>query len=258
VSDGSNTPQMRSRSYIRATEDREFLLGPTMRGARFMIEYEKINQGLEDYGIKSCVLVFGSARIPSPEEAEASLRAAKTPHERMAAERGLRQSAYYETVRELARIVSLRAGALRPENGTYRNVVATGGGPGLMEAANRGAHDVGAPTVGFCISIKREPRPNSYCTPGLTWRSWYFSQRKFAMAMRASAIVVAQGGFGTMDELFEYLTLVQTGKAPRTPIVLLGHDYWNRLLNWNFLVEEGMIDQEDLSLFDIADSAEEA
>ena len=247
----------RSRSYKLPVEDLEFLLRDEMRGVRFQLEYAKAELLLRDWGIRSTVIVFGSARAPTPEQAEAARAAAKTEPEIQAAARLVRHSAYYTEARALGRIVSERGGAFAPHDRWRDNVIATGGGPGIMEAANRGAADVGAPSVGFNITLPHEQAPNPYSTPELTFRFHYFAMRKMHLAMRANALVVFPGGFGTLDELFELLTLVQTGKMARAPIVLFDSAYWRRLVDFDFMVEEGMIQPEDLSLFAFADTAED-
>ncbi len=164
----------------------------------------------------------------------------------------------YQMAREFGRIVSERGGAFAPHHRWRDNVIATGGGPGIMEAANRGAHEVGAPTIGFNISLPHEQIPNPYTTPELTFQFHYFGMRKMHLAMRANALVVFPGGFGTFDELFEMLTLVQTRKAPTVPIVLVGADYWRRAINFDALIEAETIGPEELTLFEFADTAEEA
>jgi uncharacterized protein (TIGR00730 family) len=252
------TAQCRSKSYLLPVEDLDFLLRDEMRAVRFELEYSKAELSLRDWGVRSTIIVFGSARVPSPEQAEARLKAARTPEERALAERRARQVVWYEEAREFGRIASLRGGAMAVRDGMRDNVVATGGGPGIMEAANRGASEVGAPSIGFNITLPHEQQPNCYSTPDLTFRFHYFGMRKMHLAMRANALAVFPGGFGTMDELFEILTLQQTGKAPPTPIVLVGRDYWTRLVNFDAFVEEGMINEADLRLFEIVDTAEEA
>jgi uncharacterized protein (TIGR00730 family) len=252
------TAQCRSKSYLLPVEDLDFLLRDEMRAVRFELEYSKAELALRDWGVRSTVIVFGSARIPSPEQAEARRAAATTPEERRRVECGARQVAWYQEAREFGRIVSRRGGALTVREGLRDNVVATGGGPGIMEAANRGASEVGAPSIGFNITLPHEQQPNCFSTPELTFRFHYFGMRKMHLAMRANALAVFPGGFGTMDELFELLTLQQTGKAPPAPIVLVGRDYWTRLINFDAFVEEGMIRADDLKLFEIVDTAEEA
>ena len=221
-----------------AFADPEFLLRRETRGIRFQLELLKPDLGQQAHGIENTIVVFGSARI---------------------IENGPgRHAGWYAAARELGKIVSERGGALI-DNGLPRdNVIATGGGPGIMEAANRGACDAGAPSVGFNITLPFEQEPNAYSTPELTFRFHYFAMRKMHLAMRANALAVFPGGFGTFDELFELLTLVQTSKATPRPIVLFGRRYWENAVNFPFLVEEGMIDAKDLSLFEIVDTPEEA
>ena len=244
-----------SRSYLLAVEDTEFLLRDEMRAIRFALEYEKPELALRDWGIRSTIIVFGSARIPSPEQVEAAM--AQNTVERQRMEQMRDQSRYYEIAREFARIASQRGGAFSPKHRWRDNVIATGGGPGIMEAANRGAADVNAPSIGFNISLPHEQYPNPYVTPELTFRFHYFGMRKMHFAMRANALAVFPGGFGTLDELFEILTLQQTGKAPPAPIVLFGKSYWTRIINFEALAEERAISASDLNLFEYADTAEE-
>jgi len=251
-------PEGRTSSYLLAVADTGFLLRDELRGVRFQLEYEKAELLLRDWGIRSTVIVFGSARVPSPEVAAARRVVAETPEEVAIADRMVRQSAWYQHARDLGRIVSQRGGAFAPHHRWRDNVIATGGGPGVMEAANRGAADAGAPSIGLTISLPEEEHPNRYSTPELTFRFHYFAMRKMHLAMRANALVVFPGGFGTLDELFEILTLVQTRKAPAAPIVLFGASYWKKLVNFDFMVEEHMIAREDLDLFAFADTAEEA
>lgn len=173
-------------------------------------------------------------------------------------ERVAKNLRWYEAAREFGRIASQRGGAFAPRNRWRDNVIATGGGPGIMEAANRGASDVGAPSIGFNITLPAEQYPNRYITPELSFRFHYFAMRKMHLAMRANALVIFPGGFGTLDELFELLTLQQTNKAPPAPIVLFDQAYWRRLISFEALLEEQMIGPRDLDLFDFADTAEEA
>jgi hypothetical protein len=240
-----------------AFEDPEFLARDEMRPQRFGMEYLKAELALRDWGVRSTVVVFGSARVPSPEVAERNLRAARAAEDRRAAKRLLEFSAHYEAARAFARIVSLRGGALAQGGGLRDNVIATGGGPGIMEAANRGAADVGAPSIGFNVTLPHEQDPNAWSTPALTFRFHYFAMRKMHLAMRANALAVFPGGFGTFDELFEILTLVQTRKANPVPIVLFGSAFWREVVNFPALVDHGMIAERDLSLFDIVDQPEE-
>jgi uncharacterized protein (TIGR00730 family) len=251
-------PTHRNRAYLLPVEDTEFLLRDEMRGARFMLEYEKAELSLRDWGVRSTIIAFGSARTPSPEQADAELAGARDAEAVKRAERRKALSRHYEEARKFGRIASERGGALLTDGGVRDNVIATGGGPGIMEAANRGAFDAGAPSIGFNISLPHEQLPNPYSTPELTFRFHYFAMRKMHFAMRANALVVFPGGFGTFDELFEILTLEQTRKAPPVPVVLLDRSYWQRVINFDALIEEGAIGADDLELFSFVDTAEEA
>ena len=253
----SDTPQTRSASYRLPVEDTEFLLREEMRAMRFALEYAKADLLLNDWGVRSTIIVFGSARIASPEQVEAAEVTAATDADRAALARMRHQLRWYEAARGFARIASERGGALAPRNRWHHNVIATGGGGGVMEAANRGAQEAGAPTIGFNITLPHEQAPNPYITPELSFRFHYFAMRKMHLAMRAAALVVFPGGFGTLDELFEILTLTQTGKMPRVPIVLFDAAYWRRLVDFDALVDEGMIAPTDPTLFAFADTAEE-
>lgn len=237
-----STPQTRAASYRLAVEDTDFLLRDEMRDIRFALEYAKCELGLRDWGIRSTVIVFGSARTASPEHP------APDPI----------NLARYQAARAFARIVSERGGALAPHHRWRDNVIATGGSGGIMEAANRGALEAGAPSIGYNIRLPHEQAPNAYSTPELTFRFHYFAMRKMHMAMRANALVVFPGGFGTMDELFELLTLVQTGKMARVPIILFEQAYWRRIISFDALVAEGMIGPGELALFEFADTPEMA
>jgi len=218
--------------------DQDFILGDSMRGVRFMLEYEKAEEALRAWSVRSTIVVFGSAR---------------------ARENGPgRQPFWYEQARAFGRIASQRGGALKPHGHTRDNVIATGGGPGLMEAANRGATDAGAPSIGFNISLPHEQQPNPYSTPGLTFSFHYFAMRKMHLAMRANALVVFPGGFGTLDELFEVLNLRLTGKSPPLKIVMVDRKFWQTAINFNALVEAGTIVRADCDLFDYAEDAEDA
>ncbi len=229
--------QVQSPSYRLAALDQDFLLGDSMRGVRFLLEFAKSDEVLKAAGIRSTIVVFGGARIRENGPG--------------------RQSFWYGEARRFGRIASERGGALKNLGAALDNVIATGGGPGIMEAANRGAAEAGAPTVGFNITLPHEQLPNRYSTPALTFRFHYFAMRKMHLAMRANALVVFPGGFGTFDELFELLTLRQTDKAPRIPIVLFDRAYWNSVVNFDSLVEHGMIDRADLELFGYAEDAEQ-
>lgn len=249
--------QERSSSYVLPVEDTALLLRDEMRSARFALEYAKADLLLRDWGIRSTVIVFGSARVASPEQLAHERECAQTPAEHAALERTARQVAWYEAAREFARIASQRGGALAPQNRWRDNVIVTGGGPGIMEAANRGAHEAGAPSIGLNITLPAEQRPNPYITPELCFRFHYFAMRKMHFAMRANALVVFPGGFGTFDELFEILTLRQTNKGPKIPIVLFDKGYWSKVVGFEALAGEGLISQADLELFEFAESAEE-
>lgn len=246
-----------SRSYLLAVEDTSFLLRDEMRAIRFALEYAKAELALRDWGIRSTIIVFGGARVPSPEQAAAAARTARGAVENKTAERLKALSKYYEVAREFARFASQMGGAVGSGHRQRDSVIATGGGPGIMEAANRGAFEAGAPSIGFNIALPQEQRPNPYITPDLSFQFHYFAMRKMHLAMRASALAIFPGGFGTLDELFELLTLQQTRKAPPAPIVLFGESYWRKVVNFGMLAEEGMISPEDLQLFEFAESAEE-
>jgi uncharacterized protein (TIGR00730 family) len=244
-----NADQKNSAAYRLAALDPDFLLGDSMRGVRLQLEYEKAEERLRAWGVRSTIVVFGSARIsPHGTEDRAGSRAAAPSVQQPAR--------WYEEARRFGRIASERGGALLPDGGVRDNVIATGGGPGIMEAANRGAWDAGAPSVGFNIGLPHEQQPNAYSTPDLTFQFHYFAVRKFHFAMRANALVAFPGGFGTIDELFELLTLIQTSKAPPVPVVLVDQAYWTRVINFDTLLKDGMVDRADLDLFSYADDAE--
>jgi uncharacterized protein (TIGR00730 family) len=235
MTDKPNAAQIASPSYRLPALDQDFLLGEEMRGVRFQLEYSKAELSLKEHNIKSTIVVFGSARIHEDGPAK--------------------QKLWYEQARLFGRIASERGGAMS-KPGECHNVIATGGGPGLMEAANRGALDAGALSIGFNIRLPHEQEPNAYTTPDLTFQFHYFAMRKMHLAMRANALVVFPGGFGTFDEMFEILTLRQTRKAPLIPVVLFDEGYWRSVINFEKLVEFGMIDAADLTLFRFADTAE--
>jgi uncharacterized protein (TIGR00730 family) len=255
--DPNDSPQLRSHSYSLAVQDTAFLLRDEMRAMRFALEYAKADLLLRDWGVRSTIIVFGSARVASPEQLAAAERASRTEADREVLARLRRQVGWYEAARAFGRIASERGGALAPRERWHDNVIATGGGGGIMEAANRGAHEAGAPSIGFNITLPMEQQPNRYITPELAFRFHYFAMRKMHLAMRANALVVFPGGFGTFDELFEILTLTQTHKMRPVPIVLFEEGYWRRVINFEALAEEGLISPKDLALFDFAGSAEE-
>ncbi|ACJ00260.1 TIGR00730 family Rossman fold protein [Rhodospirillum centenum] len=251
-----NTLQKNSIAYRPAAADTEFLFRDSMRGIRFFLEYAKAEDYLRAWGIRSTIVVFGSARVRPGPDPDAGTAPIPGGHGRtLTSDRAAR---WYQEARRFGHIASERGGALHMHDGVRDNVIATGGGPGIMEAANRGAWEAGAPTIGFNITLPHEQEPNAYSTPDLTFSFHYFAMRKMHLAMRANALVVFPGGFGTFDELFEILTLTQTGKARRTPIVLFDKDYWTRLINFQVMVEEGMIEASDLELFHFADDADAA
>lgn len=254
-----NSLQRGAPSYRLPVEDTDFLSNrEEMRGLRFALEYTKADLTLRDWGVRSTIIVFGSARIPSPELAAARIAAAAPGSARAEAEKLGSWSRYYQEARAFAHLVSVEGGAMKPIDGQRDNVIATGGGPGIMEAANRGAHDAGAPSIGFNITLPGEQQPNAYSTPDLTFRFHYFAMRKMHLAMRARALAVFPGGFGTMDELFEILTLQQTQKASPTPVVLVGEDYWNSVINFNAMIDSGLIEAADMKIFEIVNTGAEA
>lgn len=253
-----HSAQRQSKSYVLPVQDTDFLLRDELRGVRFALEYEKAELVLRDAGIRSTIVCYGSARIPSREQAQNELRMARSKSEKQMARRRMHLSTYYEQAREFGRIASLRGGAMTRDKGMLDNVIATGGGPGIMEAASRGAADVGAPAIGFNISLPLEQDPNRFTTPDLTFQFHYFAMRKMHLAMRANAMAVFPGGFGTMDEMFEILTLLQTQKASPLPVVLFGKEYWRKVVDFSAMFDHGMVSIEDLTLFEFVDSAEHA
>ena len=252
-----SSPQSKSASYRLAIEDPDFLHRDELRGVRLQLEYDKPEILLREWGVRSTIIVFGSARIPSPEKATAIRKAAGDTLDEKTEALLQRHVGYYQASREFGRIASERGGAFAPVDRWRDNVIATGGSPGIMEAANRGAQEAGAPTIGFNINLPAEQFPNPYTTPELTFRFQYFGMRKMHMAMRTNALVVFPGGFGTLDELFELITLQQTGKAPPSPIVLYDEAYWRNLINFQALIDDGMIGAADMNLFAFAESAEQ-
>ena len=248
----TSVPQTEHPAYALAFQDNDFLLKDEMRPVRLQLELAKADLALAEAGIKSMFVFYGSARIPAPEDAQALVDNAKTDRERVIAESLKAKSIYYEEARRLARMVSGEGAMQR------YFTVCSGGGPSIMEAANRGAADVGAPSVGLNIVLPFEQVPNPYVTPGLSFQFHYFALRKMHFLMRAKAVAVFPGGFGTFDEMFELLTLIQTGKVAAMPIVLFGREFWNKIINFEALADEGTINHADLELFHMVDSAEEA
>ena len=255
---------LESPGYRRADVDLDFLADDSMRGIRLQIDYSKPEILFEKHHIHQTIVVFGSTRICEPAAACRKIEMLKTAlsadtgnkdlARRLAiAERVLAKSRYYEVAREFGRLVSATNQIV---NGQHR-VVVTGGGPGIMEAANRGAFDAGAKSVGLNISLPHEQFPNPYITPDLCFNFHYFALRKLHFLLRAKALVAFPGGYGTIDELFEVLTLIQTRKIKPIPVVLVGESFWRQAVNLDFLVDEGVIDQEDRELFWFAEAAEE-
>jgi uncharacterized protein (TIGR00730 family) len=251
-------------SYLEATRDPSFLGRRETRGVRLQLDYQKTESILASRGIEATIVVFGSTRLCEPDRAREKLRAleshpaslpekAEHHQQRAVAERLLAKSHFYEVARAFAREV-----ARCPQNRNPTRIwIMTGGGPGIMEAANRGACESQAESIGLNIRLPHEQYPNPYITPGLCFRFHYFATRKLHFLLRAKALVAFPGGYGTLDELFETLTLIQTRVMAPVPVVLVGESYWRRAINLDFLVEEGVIDPEDRDLFWYAESADE-
>ncbi|AJX35173.1 TIGR00730 family Rossman fold protein [Burkholderia oklahomensis] len=253
-----------SPTYRQAGEDLAFLQRPEMCGVRLQLDYWKTEETLQRFGISDTVVVYGSTRIVAPAAARARLADAQhrlaahpnDPERRHAvrvAVRLLERSQYYGVARDLGRLVGETARAPHPR----RLTIITGGGPGIMEAANRGAHETGAPSIGLNITLPREQFPNPYVTPELCFRFHYFAIRKLHLLERAKAAVFFPGGYGTCDELFEVLTLLQTRKIAPLPVVLVGRAFWRAAVDFAFLVDEGMIDPRDVELFRFCETADE-
>ena len=241
-----------------AFADPEFLFRRETRGIRFQLEMLKPDIGQSAQGIENTIVVYGSARFQSPDDAAAALATAQASGdaERVRlAERAVRNAHYYEQARQFARLVARYSNAQEPANRIH---ICTGGGPGIMEAANRGAHDEGAPNIGLNITLPHEQSGNRFITPTLSYKFHYFALRKMHFMMRAKALVAFPGGFGTLDELFEVLTLVQTRKTKPVPVILFGTEFWKRLIDFDFLVEQGTISAADLGLFHYTDDPQEA
>lgn len=249
------TAQTEHPAYRLAFQDNDFLLLDELRPVRFQLELMKPELLLAEAGIASTFVFYGSARIPGPDEIGALRASADTPERKAVVERLAEKSRYYEEARKLAMLASCQTCS----NGSARDfVVCSGGGPSIMEAANRGAHEAGAPSIGLNVVLPHEQLPNPYVTPGLSFQFHYFALRKMHFLMRARAVAVFPGGFGTFDELFELLTLVQTGKMAPVPILLFGKSFWERVVNFQALAEEGVIAPADLDLFHFVETAEEA
>ena len=243
-------------SFSMAFTDTEFLLREELRPVRMQLELMKPELVQQDLGVDSTIVVFGSARLKPRDAAEAllaSAHATASPAAIRHAERQLEMSRYYEEARRFAALVTAEADALGEPA-----LISTGGGPGIMEAGNRGAHEAGGRSMGMNIYLPFEEAPNPYITPELCFQFHYFAIRKMHFLMRAVALVSFPGGFGTLDELFEALTLTQTGKIRRRPILLFGREFWERLVNFEVLVDDGLINARDLELFQYVETAEEA
>ena len=249
------TAQTEHSAYRLAFQDDEFLLREELRPVRFQLELMKPELLLTEAGIASTFVFYGSARIPSPEEVEDLRAGADTPERKAVVERLVAKSRYYEEARKLAYLASCRDCNI---GGPRDYVVCSGGGPSIMEAANRGAHEAGSISVGLNIILPHEQLPNAFVTPGLSFQFHYFALRKMHFLMRARAVAVFPGGFGTFDELFELLTLVQTGKMARIPILLFGREFWENIVNFQALADEGVISPRDLELFHFMETAEDA
>lgn len=256
---------MKSPTYTMAEEDKEFINSYEARGIRLELDYLKPELKMNEYGIKHTIVVFGSARIVEKETAmkrlsEIQKMLQKKPndrdllHELYVAERMVGKSIYYDDAREFGQLVG--KGGKSAED--CHVTLMTGGGPGIMEAANRGAYDVGAKSIGLNIKLPHEQYPNPYITPDLCFLFHYFAIRKLHFLNRAKALVIYPGGFGTFDEMFETLTLIQTRKSQTIPVVLVGKSYWQKAINFEFLKDEGVIAPQDLDIIKFADNAEEA
>ena len=254
-----------SSNYQLAHEDRELLNSDEMRGVRMLLEINKPEKILEEQNILSTIIVFGGASLTDKSSINNRLELAKNSLTKDPSSSDLQReitrlknlqsiSHYYDSAREFAKIVSRQ----NQKEHCNSHVIVTGGGPGIMEAANRGAFDADCKSIGLNISLPNEQHPNSYITPGLCFKFNYFALRKFHFVMRSVAAVFFPGGFGTFDELFELLTLRQTGMKNQIPIILFGRDYWSKVINFQFLSDHGLISDEHMSLFQYADSASEA
>jgi len=268
---GTPSPQINSPTYALAFLDQDFIQSDHSRAIRLQMEMDKPEWYMQLAGIRSTIIVFGSARFISSKKAQRLLEEAneqlaaspKSEQAKAAVEKAKcrkETSVYYDQAREFARIVSQETQKNYPPDyaGPFDYVICTGGGPGIMEAANRGAYDVGTQSIGLNIKLPYEQHPNPYTSPHLCFQFHYFNVRKLHFMLRAKALVCAPGGFGTFDELFEGLTLRQTERMQKIPIVLLGVDFWKKCVNFEYLAETGVIDRGDLELFHLTDSPQEA
>ena len=257
-SQANNGNPLLADSNRMAFADPEFLFRRETRGIRFQLEMLKPDLGQAEQGIENTVVVYGSARFAAPDEAAQQLADAQASGDTdliAQAERAVRNARYYDQARQFARLVAEHSNCQPEANRIY---ICTGGGPGIMEAANRGAHDAGALNIGLNITLPHEQGGNRFITPSLSYKFHYFALRKMHFMMRAKALVAFPGGFGTLDELFEVLTLVQTGKTKPVPIILFGSQFWKRLIDFDFLIEEGTISAENRGLFHYTDDPQEA
>jgi uncharacterized protein (TIGR00730 family) len=251
----TSSPQTEDPAYRLAFQDMDFLLREDLRPVRFQLELLKPELLLDEAKIASTFVFYGSARIPEPARAQSLVATAMTDQQKRIAERLQAKSHHYDIARELAGLAS----KVGPDSEGWRHfVVCSGGGPSIMEAANRGAVEAGAETIGLNIVLPHEQLPNPYLTPHLSFQFHYFALRKMHFLLRARAVAVFPGGFGTFDEAFELLTLIQTGKVKPIPILFFGRDFWDRVVNFEALVEEGVISPDDLKLMTFCETAEEA
>ncbi|NDW54130.1 TIGR00730 family Rossman fold protein [Aliiroseovarius sp. PrR006] len=238
-----DTAQTRAPAYKLAYDDQDFMCRDELRPVRLQLELLKPELMMQEYGVESTVVLFGGARIPEPSKKDGARTQTLAD-----------LSKFYDEAREFARLLTLRSKV----NGHRENVVVTGGGPGVMEAGNRGAEDAGGVSIGLNIVLPHEQAPNEYVTPDLCFNFHYFAIRKMHFLMRAEAIAIFPGGFGTLDELFESLTLIQTGRMKKVPILLFGREFWTKIVNWEALSDAGTISAEDLDLFKFVETAQEA
>jgi uncharacterized protein (TIGR00730 family) len=254
ASAGIHTPQTADPAYRLAFQDMDFLLREDLRPVRFQLELLKPQLLLDEANIASTFVMYGSARIPEPAKAQALLDLATDAESRRIAESLVAKSKYYDVAYELAQLASAYP---LDEDGKRNFVVCSGGGPSIMEAANRGAIEAGHETIGLNIVLPHEQAPNPYVTPSLSFQFHYFALRKMHFLLHARALAAFPGGYGTFDELFELLTLIQTGKVKPIPVLLYGRAFWNRVVNFEALVEEGVISKRDLDIFTFVETAEE-
>ena len=238
-----DTPQTRSPTYKLAISDTDFMCREDLRPVRLQLELLKTELAMDEAQIESTIVLFGGARIPAPENKETARTQTLSD-----------LSKYYDEARRFARMMT----ELSLKNGGHENVIVTGGGPGVMEAGNRGAAEAGGKSIGLNIVLPHEQAPNQYVTPELCFNFHYFAIRKMHFLMRAKAVCVFPGGFGTMDEMFESLTLIQTGRMEQVPFLLFGKEFWEKIINWDALADAGTISDQDLALFRYVETAEEA